>query len=95
MASLVATEKKRARMEAPGPLSAVSSVFGTLPDGTSVSRFDLSNGSITASFLDYGATLLSFLAPDKDGNTEVREAPAEGKVHASMNRAHRVCVPLT
>ena len=30
-----------------------------------------SNGTLTASFLNYGATLLSFTAPDRSGVVEV------------------------
>ena len=30
-----------------------------------------SNGTLTASFLNYGATLLSFTAPDRNGVVEV------------------------
>jgi galactose mutarotase-like enzyme len=35
-----------------------------------VARYNLSNGGVTASFISYGATLLSLKAPDKDGELE-------------------------
>lgn len=33
--------------------------------------FSNRNGTLTASFLNYGATLLSFTAPDRNGTVEV------------------------
>jgi Aldose 1-epimerase len=35
-----------------------------------VTRYDLSNGGVTASFISYGATLTSLKAPDKNGQLE-------------------------
>lgn len=34
-------------------LTVTESVFGTLPDGRSIRRFDLANGTMTASLLEY------------------------------------------
>lgn len=45
------TEKK-ARTEAPGPLTVTKSDFGTLNDGRVVHRYDLSNGSMTVSLVE-------------------------------------------
>lgn len=45
------TEKK-ARTEAPGPLTVTKSDFGTLSDGRVVHRYDLSNGSMTVSLVE-------------------------------------------
>lgn len=34
-------------------LTVTESVFGALPDGRSIRRFDLANGTMTASLLEY------------------------------------------
>ena len=41
--------------------------FGTLPDGTKVSRYTLRHGAMEAAFLDYGARLISLTLPDHSG----------------------------
>lgn len=43
--------KKKARTEAPGPLTCEESEFGTLDDGRVVTRYDLSNGSMAVSLV--------------------------------------------
>ena len=52
-------------------LSPMSSAqhFGTLPDGTEVSRYTLRHGGVEAAFLDYGARLISLKLTDSSGNT--------------------------
>lgn len=43
--------------------------FGTMPDGTQVFRWTLTNeNGLQAEFLDYGATLRSLIVPDQKGN---------------------------
>ncbi len=42
--------------------------FGLLHDGTKASLFTITCGPVTASFTDYGARLVSLVAPDRDGN---------------------------
>ena len=45
-----------------------SECFGVLPDGRHVTRYTLMNDTgISASILDYGATLQSLFVPDRDG----------------------------
>ena len=45
-------------------------VFGTLPDGTQVSSWLLTNEKgLQAEVLDYGVTIRSILVPDKNGNS--------------------------
>lgn len=48
----------------------VKSVWGNLPDGRAVHAFKLTRGSFVATFVEYGATLVSFMAPDGHGTTE-------------------------
>lgn len=43
--------------------------YGALPDGTPVERFTLSNGSLTAEVISYGAILASLRVPDRAGAT--------------------------
>ena len=43
-------------------------LFGTLPDGTPVTRYTLRHGAVEAAFIDYGARLISLKLPDPDGN---------------------------
>lgn len=44
------------------------SVFGTLPDGRNVTQYTLKNGhGIVVNVIDYGATVTSILAPDRNG----------------------------
>ncbi len=46
-------------------------LFGSLPDGTAVEAFTLSNGSgIEARIMTYGATLISLRLPDRNGDFE-------------------------
>ena len=42
--------------------------FGTTPSGAEATLYTISNGRITASVTDYGATLVSLLVPDAHGN---------------------------
>ena len=42
--------------------------FGTLPSGEQASLYTISCGSLTASVTDFGATLVSLLVPDRQGN---------------------------
>ena len=42
--------------------------FGILPTGEEAFLYTISCGKLTASVTDYGATLVSLLVPDKDGN---------------------------
>lgn len=44
--------------------------FGTLPDGTRVERFQLDDGVVSVSVLDYGCIIQELLAPDRDGRRE-------------------------
>ena len=41
--------------------------FGKMPDGTPVERFTLTNGTITAKVMTYGAILTDLVTPDRDG----------------------------
>lgn len=41
--------------------------FGKTPDGTPVERYTLTNGTITAKVITYGAILTDLIVPDKDG----------------------------
>jgi aldose 1-epimerase len=46
----------------------VTAPFGTLPDGRTVTRYTLTNRrGLQAEFIDYGATLVRLLAPDRNG----------------------------
>lgn len=42
--------------------------YGTLPSGVTVSLYTITAGGLTAEVSDYGATLVSLLVPDKNGN---------------------------
>ncbi len=42
--------------------------FGELPDGTPVSRFDLTAGDVSVGILDYGGTLASITVPNTEGD---------------------------
>jgi aldose 1-epimerase len=45
--------------------------FGTLPDGTAVDRFTLSNGhGIVVTVMSYGATIMSVRTPDRAGRVD-------------------------
>lgn len=44
-----------------------SRIFGNLPDGRSVHSVTISDGTISAEILDYGATLRSLFVPDRNG----------------------------
>ena len=48
----------------PGAVS--KTPFGTLPNGTAVELYTLSDGMVEASVSNYGARLVSLLAPDRD-----------------------------
>lgn len=50
--------------------SVVKKTFGTLSDGRIVNAFTLSSGTITATVVELGATLISLLAPDRTGTKE-------------------------
>jgi aldose 1-epimerase len=41
--------------------------FGTMPDGTPVELYTLTNGKITAKVMTYGAILTELIVPDRDG----------------------------
>ena len=43
-------------------------LLGTLPTGEKAALYTISNGKITASVTDYGATLVRLLVPDASGN---------------------------
>jgi aldose 1-epimerase len=51
-----------------GGVSVTKSPFGTLPDGTAIDRYTLSNGSATAKILTYGGILEQLWVPDRHGN---------------------------
>ena len=52
--------------------SVVVTSFGSLPDGRPVQRFVLTNGSgLTATFISYGAALISLKCPDAAGEAKV------------------------
>lgn len=42
--------------------------FGNLPNGKKTTLYLIENGNFSASITDYGATLVSFTGPDKNGN---------------------------
>lgn len=44
--------------------------FGTLPDGTAVTLYTISDGKITAKISDLGGTLVSLMVPDIQGNID-------------------------
>jgi aldose 1-epimerase len=44
--------------------------FGTMPDGTAVDLYTLSDGTIEASVMAYGARLTSLKAPDRSGSLD-------------------------
>jgi aldose 1-epimerase len=48
----------------------VKSVWGALADGRAVHAFTLTRGALTATLVEYGATLVSLLAPDGSGRAE-------------------------
>ena len=82
--------------------------FGTAPDGTEASRYVLSSGKVRVAVSDFGATLLSLEAPDRDGRAAdvvlgfdgldgyAGENPAffGGTVGPVANRTDRAEVPL-
>ena len=41
--------------------------FGKMPDGTPVRLFTLRSATLTASFTDYGARIVSLYTPDRKG----------------------------
>ena len=41
--------------------------FGTAPDGTPVSAFELADGNALVRVMDFGATLLGVTVPDREG----------------------------
>ena len=63
----------RAAETAPAPAAAPGvqkSVFGTMPDGTEVDLFTLTNHhGLTAKIITYGATIAELDVPDRDGKT--------------------------
>lgn len=42
--------------------------FGTLPNGAEASVYTISSGALEARITDFGATLVSLMVPDRDGN---------------------------
>jgi aldose 1-epimerase len=48
----------------------VKQSFGELSNGRAVHSFTLSCGTLQATIVEYGATLISFLSPDKNGTVE-------------------------
>lgn len=44
--------------------------FGQTPDGESVEQFIVSNGTIEIALMDFGATLMSCMVPDKNGHPD-------------------------
>jgi aldose 1-epimerase len=45
-----------------------SSLFGKTEDGRNVRLYHLKNGKYSADITDFGATLVRFCGPDRDGN---------------------------
>lgn len=43
--------------------------FGTLPDGSTVEKLTIGNGSVVCEILTYGAAIRSIMLPDKNGET--------------------------
>lgn len=65
-----ATTGSGPRASAPGgrPVTVSLDLFGTLPDGTVVTRYTLQNSrGMTARIITYGATLTELLVPDRNG----------------------------
>jgi len=59
---------QRTTVPGKGPVTVSMSVFGTLPDGTVVTRYTLRNThGMTARIITYGATLTELLVPDRNG----------------------------
>ena len=48
-------------------MSLTRTVYGTTADGSVIDLFTLTNGGLEARVMTYGATLVSLLAPDRDG----------------------------
>ena len=42
--------------------------FGTTPSGKEATLYSITNGTLTATVTDFGATLVSLLVPDAQGN---------------------------
>ena len=64
-----ATTGSGPRASAPGgrPVTVSLDLFGTLPDGTVVTRYTLQNSrGMTARIITYGATLTELLVPDRN-----------------------------
>ena len=43
--------------------------FGTLPGGETAHLYTICGGGLTAGISDFGATLVSLLAPDREGQS--------------------------
>ncbi|MEJ2110100.1 MAG: galactose mutarotase [Acidobacteriota bacterium] len=66
LASAVACQTEREAQTLMKP-----SVFGVLADGREVHQYTLSNGSgMSATFIDYGATITSLSVPDREGQVD-------------------------
>ena len=81
--------------------------FGPLPDGQRATLYTITNGPLTATFTDFGATLVSLLVPDSQGrqaDVVLGFDSAEGYVKSwaflgtvigrNTNRIKNACFPL-
>ena len=59
---------KHKHAHASNQVTVTKAPFGTLPDGTAIDRYTLSNGSTTAKILTYGGILEQLWTPDRKGN---------------------------
>ncbi len=51
-------------------IQVTTAVFGKLPDGREVKKYTLNNGTVEVELMEFGATILSIKAPDREGNLE-------------------------
>jgi aldose 1-epimerase len=66
-----AAEQAAAEVEGKRKMDIQQDVFGTMPDGTEVLLFTLTNSQgLKAKIISYGAILVAFEVPDKNGNLE-------------------------
>lgn len=55
---------------ADGAASLTGSPFGSTEDGTPVTRYVMTNGGVSVSFMNYGGIVTDIVAPDRDGRRE-------------------------